>query len=186
MPEDAATSRVSGYSFDSPARRSPVRPTPALTLRPEERDGLQEREFERLGSGRTLRTDARPIAATSRELGALAEEQKFRADLFYRLNVFRIHVPSLRARSFFPPGRFCAFLSTIGTSIPSPARTREKATGCQPVGSRQPTGAEGLARPTWPDESAPHFARPAGTCERPSDGDVGHRICGASSGQSVC
>src|SRR6266545_2614746 len=59
---------------------------------------LQEREFERLGSGRTLRTDARLIAATNRELGALVDEQKFRADLFYRLNVFPIHVPSLRER----------------------------------------------------------------------------------------
>src|SRR6266496_2628615 len=59
---------------------------------------LQEREFERLGSSRTLRTDARLIAATNRELGALVDEQKFRADLFYRLNVFPIHVPSLRER----------------------------------------------------------------------------------------
>ena len=59
---------------------------------------LQEREFERLGSGRTLRTDARLIAATNRELGALVNEQKFRADLFYRINVFPIHVPPLRER----------------------------------------------------------------------------------------
>ena len=51
-----------------------------------------------MGSGRTLRTDARLIAATNRELGALVDEQKFRADLFYRLNVFPIHVPSLRER----------------------------------------------------------------------------------------
>ena len=59
---------------------------------------LQEREFERLGSGRTLRTDARLIAATNRDLGALVNEQKFRADLFYRLNVFPIQVPALHAR----------------------------------------------------------------------------------------
>jgi formate hydrogenlyase transcriptional activator len=59
---------------------------------------LQEREFERLGSGRTLRTDARLIAATNRDLGALVNEQKFRADLFYRLNVFPIQVPPLHAR----------------------------------------------------------------------------------------
>jgi len=59
---------------------------------------LQEREFERLGSGRTLRTDARLIAATNRDLGALVNEQQFRADLFYRLNVFPIQVPPLHAR----------------------------------------------------------------------------------------
>jgi DNA-binding NtrC family response regulator len=60
---------------------------------------LQEREFERLGSTRTLRTDARLIAATNRELQKMVEEQKFREDLFYRLNVFPISVPALRERS---------------------------------------------------------------------------------------
>jgi formate hydrogenlyase transcriptional activator len=60
---------------------------------------LQEREFERLGSTRTLRTDARLIAATNRDLSAMMEEQKFRSDLFYRLNVFPIHVPALRERA---------------------------------------------------------------------------------------
>ena len=59
---------------------------------------LQEREFERLGSSRTLRTDARLIAATNRDLATLADEQKFRQDLFYRLNVFPITVPPLRER----------------------------------------------------------------------------------------
>jgi formate hydrogenlyase transcriptional activator len=59
---------------------------------------LQEREFERLGSSRTLRTDARLIAATNRDLEAMVSEQKFRADLFFRLNVFPVHVPALRDR----------------------------------------------------------------------------------------
>jgi formate hydrogenlyase transcriptional activator len=56
---------------------------------------LQEREFEKLGSSRTLRTDARLIAASNGELNAMVEEQKFRSDLFYRLNVF----PNLRSSS---------------------------------------------------------------------------------------
>jgi len=59
---------------------------------------LQEREFERLGSPRTLRTDARLIAATNRDLAVMVDEQKFRSDLFYRLNVFPIRVPPLRER----------------------------------------------------------------------------------------
>jgi formate hydrogenlyase transcriptional activator len=59
---------------------------------------LQEREFERLGSSRTLRTDARLIAATNRDLEAMVSEKKFRPDLFFRLNVFPVHVPPLRER----------------------------------------------------------------------------------------
>ena len=59
---------------------------------------LQEREFERLGSSRTLRTDARLIAATNRDLEAMVSQQKFRSDLFFRLNVFPVHVPPLRER----------------------------------------------------------------------------------------
>src|ERR1700739_3712324 len=59
---------------------------------------LQEREFERLGGSRTLRTDARLIAATNRDLEAMVGGQKFRSDLFYRLNVFPVRVPPLRER----------------------------------------------------------------------------------------
>jgi DNA-binding NtrC family response regulator len=59
---------------------------------------LQEREFERLGSTRTIHTDARLIAATNRDLFEMVQEQEFRSDLFYRLNVFPIRIPALRER----------------------------------------------------------------------------------------
>ncbi len=59
---------------------------------------LQEREFERLGSSRTIRTDARLVAATNRDLSAMVEERQFRADLYYRINVFPMTVPPLRDR----------------------------------------------------------------------------------------
>ncbi|HSE16455.1 MAG TPA: sigma 54-interacting transcriptional regulator [Pyrinomonadaceae bacterium] len=59
---------------------------------------LQEQEFERLGSSRTLRVDVRVVAATNANLEQLVEEKKFRSDLYYRLNVFPINVPPLRER----------------------------------------------------------------------------------------
>jgi len=59
---------------------------------------LQEHEFERLGSSRTIKTDARLIAATNVDLPQMVAEKKFRSDLFYRLNVFPITIPPLRER----------------------------------------------------------------------------------------
>jgi formate hydrogenlyase transcriptional activator len=59
---------------------------------------LQEKEFERVGGNRTIKTDVRVIVATNKDLRREVNEGRFRADLFYRLNVFPIHVPALRER----------------------------------------------------------------------------------------
>ena len=60
---------------------------------------LQEQEFERLGSGRPIKVDVRVVTATNQELLTLVKDRRFRADLYYRLNVFPICLPPLRDRS---------------------------------------------------------------------------------------
>ena len=69
-----------------------------LELQPKLLRVLQEHEFERLGSPRTRRVDVRVVAASNRDLSRLVEEGSFRADLFYRVNVFPVVVPPLRDR----------------------------------------------------------------------------------------
>jgi formate hydrogenlyase transcriptional activator len=69
-----------------------------LELQPKLLRALQEREFERLGSTRTKKVDVRLVAATNRNLEKMIAEDKFRSDLYYRLNVFPIQIPPLRQR----------------------------------------------------------------------------------------
>jgi formate hydrogenlyase transcriptional activator len=70
----------------------------ALDLQPKLLRAVQEQEFERLGSAKTIRVDVRVISATHRDLSAMIREGHFREDLFYRLNVFPIEIPPLRER----------------------------------------------------------------------------------------
>jgi len=69
-----------------------------LDLQPKLLRAVQEQEFERLGSAKTIQVDVRIIAATHQDLPAMIREGKFREDLFYRLNVFPIEIPPLRER----------------------------------------------------------------------------------------
>ena len=69
-----------------------------LELQPKLLRAAQQQEFERLGSARTIRVNARIIAATHRNLSAMIRAGKFREDLFYRLNIFPIEIPPLRER----------------------------------------------------------------------------------------
>jgi formate hydrogenlyase transcriptional activator len=69
-----------------------------LELQPKLLRVLQEQEFERLGSTRTIRVNVRIVAATNQELAVMVRDKQFRADLYYRLNVFPIKLPPLRDR----------------------------------------------------------------------------------------
>jgi len=99
---------------------------------------LQEGEFERVGSSRTIKVDVRVIAATNRNLQEVVRNGSFRADLFYRLNVFPLEVPALRERREDIPLLVNFFLSRLGKSLGKEVRgVSQKA-------------MESLTRYSWP------------------------------------
>ncbi len=92
---------------------------------------LQEKEFERVGGSHTIRTNARVIAATNRDLNAAVASGRFRSDLYYRLNIFPIEVPPLRSRREDIPKLVEHFAAVHGTRLGKkflgiPKRTMER------------------------------------------------------------
>src|ERR1039458_10171918 len=107
----------------------------SLELQPKLLRAVQEQEFERLGSSRTIRVNVRLIAATHRDLPAMILEGTFREDLFYRFNVFPIEIPPLRERREDIPLLVNYFVSKLSgrmrRQIKSiPKRAMEMLTNC--------------------------------------------------------
>ena len=107
----------------------------SLELQPKLLRAIQEQEFERLGSSRTISVNVRLIAATHRDLPAMIREEKFREDLFYRFNVFPIEIPPLRERREDIPLLVNYFVSKVaprmGKQIKSiPRLAMEMLTNC--------------------------------------------------------
>jgi formate hydrogenlyase transcriptional activator len=89
----------------------------SLELQPKLLRAVQEQEFERLGSTKTIQVNVRMIAATHRDLPAMIGDGQFREDLFYRLNVFPIEIPPLRERRDDIPPLVDYFVSTVSRRI---------------------------------------------------------------------
>jgi formate hydrogenlyase transcriptional activator len=109
-----------------------------LELQPKLLRVLQEREFERLGNSRTLRTDGRLVAATNVNLQEMVNAKRFRADLFYRLNVFPIQIPPLRDRTEDIPLLVTHFARDCARRMHRPIKLMSRAT------------MDALLRYSWP------------------------------------
>jgi formate hydrogenlyase transcriptional activator len=94
-----------------------------LELQPKLLRALQEREFERLGCGRTIRVNVRVVAATNQDLAQLVSARQFRADLYYRLNVIPLFLPPLRERPDDIPRLVEHFVQKYATRFNKPIDT---------------------------------------------------------------
>jgi formate hydrogenlyase transcriptional activator len=110
----------------------------SLEVQPKLLRAVQEQEFERLGSARTIQVNVRMIAATHRDLAAMIREQEFREDLFYRFNVFPIEIPPLRERREDIPSLVHFFVSRL-------SRRMQKR-----IGSIHKIAMEALVNADWP------------------------------------
>ncbi len=110
----------------------------SMELQPKLLRAVQEQEFERLGSAKTIQVDVRIIAATHRDLSAMIREEKFREDLFYRLNVFPIEIPPLRERRGDIPPLVDYFVSKLSRQMG------------KKIKSIPQQAMDALARSSWP------------------------------------
>ncbi len=146
-----------------------------LALQPKLLRALQEREFDRLGSNQTVRVDIRVIATTNRALEAAVAEGRFRADLFYRLNVIPLSLPPLRERA-----GDIRELAEYYAALYSPPHSHARFGGATPTATTPPVhlSAELVARleaQPWPGNvrELANFVRRAVALSLSSEGEIG-------------